>query len=194
MVFERLRLSRYIARGGPPALAIMVAQPDALPAKKPIRHDGTPMPLRTPPAKYNRLNTRLVSAITKPTHPADSTETSKAPPPTPTTIDGIRITRSGLDHVWTDQYLSENRSITTSNGASSAPASKGGITSDRSGIPITAKPPPNAPFIKAIRKDTAHITRQSVRLSVMSYDLGLRSWAFNQSSSGRVRSLDRYET
>src|SRR5262245_17654153 len=42
-------------------------------------------------------------------------------------------------------------SITTNSGASNAPAVIGSIARDSSGIPMTAKPPPNAPRMNAIR-------------------------------------------
>ena len=41
--------------------------------------------------------------------------------------------------------------MTTNKGASSAPAAIGSIASESSGMPTMAKPPPNAPFMKAIR-------------------------------------------
>jgi hypothetical protein len=45
------------------------------------------------------------------------------------------------------------------NGASRPPAVTGSITSDSIGMPTTAKPPPNAPFMKQIRKTPAKATR-----------------------------------
>jgi hypothetical protein len=41
--------------------------------------------------------------------------------------------------------------MTTNKGASSAPAVIGSIASESSGMPTMANPPPNAPFMKAIR-------------------------------------------
>src|SRR5262245_27833086 len=45
------------------------------------------------------------------------------------------------------------------NGASRPPAVTGSITSDNSGMPTMAKPPPNAPFMKAIKNTPANATR-----------------------------------
>ncbi len=48
--------------------------------------------------------------------------------------------------------------MTTNSGASSAPAAIGSIASESSGMPTMAKPPPNAPFMKAIRNTPANAT------------------------------------
>src|ERR1700742_3905871 len=50
-------------------------------------------------------------------------------------------------------------------GASRPPAVTGSITIDNSGIPTMENPPPNAPFMKQIRKTPAKATRMVVAVS-----------------------------
>jgi hypothetical protein len=49
--------------------------------------------------------------------------------------------------------------MATNNGASKAPAVSGSMTTDSKGIPIIAKPPPKAPFMKAMKKTPASAIR-----------------------------------
>src|SRR5262245_42575483 len=58
--------------------------------------------------------------------------------------------------------------MATNSGASRAPAVRGSLTSGRRGIPTMAKPPPNAPRMKAIRKTAARLTMIAAALSSMS--------------------------
>src|SRR5690349_21118540 len=56
-------------------------------------------------------------------------------------------------------------------GARKAPAVSGSITIDSSGMPMIAKPPPNPPFMKAIRKVAASAT--TMVKNVSSKDLSI---------------------
>jgi len=55
--------------------------------------------------------------------------------------------------------------MNTNSGASKAPAESGSMTIDNSGMPTMAKPPPKAPFIKAI-KNTPAKARTMVAISM----------------------------
>src|SRR5580693_1763641 len=85
----------------------------------------------------------------------------------PTTSPGRSRTRSGFDHVEGFQYSSAKRSIAMNKGASRPPAVTGSITIDNNGMPTMENPPPNAPFMKQIRKTPAKATMIVVTVSSM---------------------------
>ena len=80
----------------------------------------------------------------------------------PSNWPGISNLRSGFDHVEGRQQPSATMSERHNTSASNAPAAIGSITSAKTGMPMMAKPPPNAPFMTLIRKTARAITTSAI--------------------------------
>ena len=77
----------------------------------------------------------------------------------PASRPGINQARSGFDQVFGPKLPSAKMSMNETSGATTIAASIGDITSESSGAPMIARPPPKAPLLSEITNVVARPTR-----------------------------------